>query len=42
LPDADPIDPSYRQAFDEVAVPLLRQLDQPRKLFAGDVPSTST
>jgi len=42
LPDADPLDPSHRQAFDDVAVPLLRQLEQQRELFAGDVPSTST
>jgi murein DD-endopeptidase MepM/ murein hydrolase activator NlpD len=42
LPDADPLDSSYRQAFDDVAVPLLQQLDQQPKLFAGDVPSTST
>jgi len=42
LPDAEPLDPRYRAAFDAIATPLLRQLDERRELYAADAqPSTS-
>jgi murein DD-endopeptidase MepM/ murein hydrolase activator NlpD len=42
LPDAEPLDSTYQGDFESVANPLLEQLEEQRKLFAAETPSTST